>query len=80
MGMMCSKGNITSFFHLAMKTAHQGNTNDVLKFAIKTIDQMNEDNLWKKLRRKELYMLIQCANLWSTQTKSFIDQGLEDIN
>jgi len=45
MGMICSKGNITSSFDLAMKTIHQGNTNDVLKFAIKIIDQMNEDNL-----------------------------------
>jgi hypothetical protein len=63
-----------------MKTVHQGNTNDVLKFAIETIDQMNEDNLWKKLRRKELYMPIHYANLWSTQTKSFTTQGLEDIN
>ncbi len=80
MGMMCSKGNITSSFDLAMKTVHQGNTNDVLKFAIETIDQMNEDNLWKKLRRKELYMPIHYANLWSTQTKSFTNQGLEDIN
>jgi len=80
MGMMCSKGNITSSFDLAMKTTHQGNTNDVLKFAIETINQMNENNLWKKLRRKEWYMPIHCANLWSTQTKSFTDQGLEDIN
>jgi hypothetical protein len=45
MGMMCSKGNITSSFNIAVETAHQGNTNDVLKFAIKTIDQMNENNL-----------------------------------
>jgi 3-methyladenine DNA glycosylase AlkD len=63
-----------------MKIAHQGNTNDVLKSAIETIDQMNEDNLWKKLRRKKLYMHIQYANLWSIQMKSFIDQRLEDIN
>jgi hypothetical protein len=42
---MCTKGNITSSFDLAMETAHQGNTNDVLKFAIETVDQMNEDNL-----------------------------------
>jgi hypothetical protein len=63
-----------------METAHQGNTNDVLKFAIETVDQMNEDNLWKKLRRKELYMPIHYANLWKTQTKSIINQGLEEIN
>ncbi len=78
--MMCSKGNITSSFDLATDTAHQGNTNDVLKFAIETIDQMNENNPSKKLRRKELYMPIHYANLWRTQTKSFTNQGLEDIN